>query len=154
MRVVWLLLCDDQRPVSRGFRTVRDQTLCSETEKSQVEWQTGCSHISAHSCESTMSTSDNHNVLVRTPIRVFLDFTESLLSLKFYKMKCSAKPWSEHWVRSWTVEEWSVLVFGTSELVCISNAWGCVWPEQGNACWMFCVEFTKAGHSGLSPNYF
>ena len=36
---------------------------------------------------------------------MFLDSTESSLSLEFYKMKCSAKPWAEHWAGSQTVEE-------------------------------------------------
>ena len=74
----------------------------------------GCAHISAHPCESATSTSDSHNFLVRTPIRVNLDSTERLLSLEFNKMKCSSKRWAEHWGGSRTVEEWSVLVSGTS----------------------------------------
>ena len=73
----------------------------------------GCAQILAHPCESAASTSDNHNFLVRTPIHAFLDSTESSLSLKFYKIKGLAKLWAEHWARSRTVEEWSVLVFGT-----------------------------------------
>ena len=56
---------------------------------------------------------EDHNFLVRTPIRSFLDFTESSLSLEFNKMKYSAKSWAEHWVGSWTVEESSVLVSET-----------------------------------------
>ena len=47
-------------------------------------------------------------------IQTFLESTKSSLSLEFYKMKCSAKLWVEHWVGSRTVEEWSVLVSGTS----------------------------------------
>ena len=47
----------------------------------------GCAQISAHPCESAAPTSDDHNFLVQTPIRTFLDSTESSLSLKFYKMK-------------------------------------------------------------------
>ena len=73
-----------------------------------------CAQISAHPCESTASTSDGHNSLVQTPIHVFLDSTKCLLSLEFNKIKCSAKPWAKHWARSQIVEEWSVLVFGTS----------------------------------------
>ena len=52
--------------------------------------------ISAHPCESAATTSDGHNFLIRTPIRVFLDSTESSLSLEFNKIKCSAKPWAEN----------------------------------------------------------
>ena len=84
-----------------------------------------------HPRESTTLTSDDNNFLVRTSICAFLDFTERSLSLKFNKMKCSAKPWAEQWARSWTVEERSVLV---SELSCILNAQGCVWPMQEIAC--------------------
>ena len=74
----------------------------------------GCAQISAHPCESSVSTSDGHNFLVRTSIRAFLDSTKSSLSLEFNKMKCSAKTWAKHWAGSRTVEEWSVLVSGTS----------------------------------------
>ena len=34
------------------------------------------------------------------------------MSLEFNKIKFSAKMWTENWVGSQTVEEWSVLVFG------------------------------------------
>ena len=64
-------------------------------------------------CESATSTSDGHNFLFRTPIRT-LDSTESSLSLQFNKIKCSIKPWAEHWAWSQTVKEWSVMVSGTS----------------------------------------
>ena len=67
--------------------------------------------ISAHPYELVASISDDHNFIVQTPICTFLDSIESSLSLQFYKMKCLAKPWAEHWARSRTVEEWSVLVF-------------------------------------------
>ena len=80
-------------------------------EQNGKQW---CAQISAHPCESIVSTSDNHSILVRTLIHPFLDSTESSLSLKFNKIKCSAKPWAEHWVGSRTVEEWSVLVSGNS----------------------------------------
>ena len=53
-----------------------------------------CAQISAHLCESVVSTSDGHNFLVRTPIRAFLDSTKSSLSLEFNKIKFSAKPWA------------------------------------------------------------
>ena len=51
----------------------------------------GCAQISAHPCELVASTLDDHNFLVRTPIRAFLDSKESSLSLKFNKIKFSAK---------------------------------------------------------------
>ena len=74
----------------------------------------GCAQISAHPCESVASTSDDHNFLVQTLIQSFLDSTESLLSLEFNMMKCSAKAWDEDWVRSRTAKELSVLISGTS----------------------------------------
>ena len=67
-----------------------------------------------HLCESAAPTSNGHNFHVRTLICVFLDSTESSLSLEFNKMKCSAKPWVEQWAGSRTVEERSVLVSRTS----------------------------------------
>ena len=70
----------------------------SETEHCVLGWQNpehndkrGCAQISAHPCESAASTLDGHNFLVRTPIRAFLDFTESSLSLEFNKINSSAK---------------------------------------------------------------
>ena len=70
----------------------------SETEHCVLGWQNpeqnskrGCAQISAHPCESAASTLDGHNFLVRTPIHAFLDSTESSSSLKFNKIKCSAK---------------------------------------------------------------
>ena len=50
----------------------------------------------------------------RTLINAFLDSTERFFSLDINKLKCSAKTWAKHWVASRTVEEWSVLVSGTS----------------------------------------
>ena len=80
------------------------------------EWngKRGFAQISAYPYESAASTSDDHNFPVRTPICTFLDSTESSPSLKFNRMKCSAKTWAENWAGSWTVEEWSVLGSGTS----------------------------------------
>ena len=93
----------------------------SETEHCVPRWKNpeqngkrGCAHISAHPCESAASTSDDYNFLVRALIHVFLDSTESSLSLEFNKIKCYAKRWAEHWAGSLTIEEWSVLVSGTS----------------------------------------
>ena len=50
-----------------------------------------CAQISAHPCESVVSILDSHNFLVRTPIRAFLDSTESSLNIEFNKKKFSAK---------------------------------------------------------------
>ena len=55
-----------------------------------------CAQISAHPCELATSILDDHNFLVRIPIRAFLDSTERSLSIEFVKIKCSAKPWDEH----------------------------------------------------------
>ena len=70
----------------------------SETEHYVLGWQNpeqngkrGCAQISAHPCESAVSTLDDYNYLVRTPICAFLDSTESSLSLEFNKIKFSAK---------------------------------------------------------------
>ena len=64
----------------------------SEIEHCVLGWQNpeqngkrGCAQISAHPCESAASTLDGYNFLVRTPIRVFLDSTESSLSLELIK---------------------------------------------------------------------
>ena len=93
----------------------------SENESCVAGWQNpgkngkrGCAQISAHPCESAASTSEDHNFLARTPVRAFLDSTESSLSHEFNKIKFIAKPWVEHWSGSRTVEEWFVLVSGTS----------------------------------------
>ena len=51
----------------------------------------GCAKISAPPCESAVSTLDGHNFFVRTLIQVCLDSTEISLSLKFNKVKFSAK---------------------------------------------------------------
>ena len=93
----------------------------SETQHCVPGWQNpkqngkrGCAQISSHPCESAASTMDGHNFLVQTLIRAFLDSMERSLSIEFNKMKFSAKPWAEHWAGSLTIEELSVLVFGTS----------------------------------------
>ena len=92
----------------------------SEIEHCVPRWQNpeqndkrGCAQIFAHPCESAASTSGDLNFLVQTLIHAFLDSTESSLSLEFYKIKFSTKPWDKHRAGSWTIEDWSVLVFGT-----------------------------------------
>ena len=84
----------------------------SEIEHCVLGWQNpkqndkrGCAQISAHPCESAASSLDGHNFLVRTPIRAFLDSTERSLSLKFNKIKLSAKMYAELWAGSRIVEE-------------------------------------------------
>ena len=57
-------------------------------EKNDKRW---CAQISAHPCELAVSTLDDHNFLVRTPICVFLNSTESSLSLEFNKINFLAK---------------------------------------------------------------
>ena len=47
----------------------------------------GCTQIFAYPRESTVSTSDDHNFPIRTPICTFLDSTESSLSLEFNRIK-------------------------------------------------------------------
>ena len=128
----------------------------SKQQNPEQNGKWGYAQISAHPCESVVTTSDGHNFLVRTPIRVFLDSTESSLSLEFNKIKFSAKLWAENWDGSSTVEEWSVLVFGTSVfgtgfyLKCL----GLRMARARNCCWMFCVVLRKAELFGLSPDYF
>ena len=56
----------------------------------------GCAHIFAHLCILAASTSDGHNFLVQTSIRVFVDFTKSSFSLEFNKIKCLAKMCNEN----------------------------------------------------------
>ena len=70
----------------------------SKTEHYVLGWQNpeqngkrGCAQICAHPCESAVSTLDDHNFLIRTPIHAFLDSTESSLSLEFNKIKFVAK---------------------------------------------------------------
>ena len=100
MCVVWLLLCDGLRPIFWGFGTVRGQTLCSG-----------------------MTTLDNHNFLARTPIRAFLDSTESLSSLEFNNShpKCSMNIWLGHGHLRNGQFRFLELLF--SEPVCNRNAW-------------------------------
>ena len=70
----------------------------SENEHCVLGWQNpeqngkwGCAQISAHPCESAVSTLDDHNFLVRTLIHAFLDSTEISLSLEFNKINFAAK---------------------------------------------------------------
>ena len=65
----------------------------SETKHCVPEWQNpeqngkrGCAQIFVNPCESAASTLDDHNFLIRTLIRAFLDSKESSLSLEFFKV--------------------------------------------------------------------
>ena len=65
-------------------------------------------------CESAVSTSNDHNFPGRTLICLFLNSTESSLSLELNKMKFSVKTWDKKWFGSQIAKERSVLVSGTS----------------------------------------
>ena len=51
----------------------------------------GCAQIFAHPYELAASALDGHNFLVQTPIRVFLDSTESSSSIEFNKINFLVK---------------------------------------------------------------
>ena len=81
--VVWFV-CDCVMVKDQFYRV----SGLPETEHCVLGWKNpemngkrGCAQISAHPCESVVSTLDGHNFLVRTPIRPFLDSTKSSLSL-------------------------------------------------------------------------
>ena len=66
----------------------------SKIEHCVLGWQNpeqngkrGCAQISAHPCESALSTLESHNFLVLTLIHAFLYSTESSLSLESNKRK-------------------------------------------------------------------
>ena len=91
--VMWFV-CDCVMVKDQFYRVLG----LSETEHCVLGWKNleqndkrGCAQISAHPCESAMSTLDGHNFLVRTPICAFLDSTEISLSIEFNKIKFSAK---------------------------------------------------------------
>ena len=91
--VVWFV-CDRVMVKDQFYGVSR----LSETEYCVLGWQNpeqngkrGCAQISAHPCESAASTLDDHNFLVQTPIRAFLDSTERSLRLKFNKIKFPTK---------------------------------------------------------------
>ena len=84
----------------------------SKNPEQNGKW--GFAQILAHPCESVASTSDDHNFLVQTPICTFLDSTKSSLRLEFNRIKYLAGKWAKYWAGSSTVEEWSILISGTS----------------------------------------
>ena len=89
LNVMWFF-CDCVMVKDKFYRVSR----LSETEHCVLGWKNpeqndkrGCAQISAHPCELAASTLDGHNFLFRTPIRAFLNSTESSLSIKFNKIK-------------------------------------------------------------------
>ena len=78
-----------------GFRDCpRLNTVFWDDKKNpEQNGKRGCAQISAHPCESAVSTLDGHNFLVRTPIRPFVDSTESSLNIEFNKINLSPKCW-------------------------------------------------------------
>ena len=74
-----------------GFQDcTRPNTVFWDGKNPEQNGKRGCAQISAHPCESAVSTLDGHNFLVRTPIRTFLDSKEISFSLSFNKIKFSA----------------------------------------------------------------
>ena len=69
----------------------RPNTVFWDGKNPEQNGKRGCAQISAHPCESAVSTLDGHNFLVRTPICAFLDSTESSLNIEFNKIKFSEK---------------------------------------------------------------
>ena len=91
--VVWFV-CDYVMVKDRFHRVLglSETKHCVSGQQNPVQnGKRGCAQISAHLCESAVSTLDGHNFLVRTSIRAFLDSTKFSLSLEFNKIKCSAK---------------------------------------------------------------
>ena len=75
-----------------GFRDCsKPNTVFWDGKNPEQNGKRGYAQISAHPCESAVSTLDDHNFLVRTLIRAFLDSTESSLNIEFNKIKFSAK---------------------------------------------------------------
>ena len=91
--VVWFV-CDCVTVKDRFHRVLglsKTEHCVSGQQNPEQNGKRGCAQISAHPCESAVLTLDDHNFLLRTPIRTFLDSTESLLSLEFNKKNYSSK---------------------------------------------------------------
>ena len=91
--VVWFV-CDCVMVKDRFHRVLglsKTEHCVSRQQNPEHNGKRGCTQISAHPCESTASTLNDHNFLVRTLIHTFLDSTESSSSLEFNKIKCSTK---------------------------------------------------------------
>ena len=91
--VVWFVCdCVMVKDQFHGVLGLSETKHCvSGQQNPEHNGKRGCAQISVHPCESTASTLDSHNFLVRTPILASLDSTESSSSLEFNKIKCSAK---------------------------------------------------------------
>ena len=91
--VVWFVCdCVMVKDQFHGVLGLSETEHCvSGQQNPEQNSKRGCAQISAHPCESAMSTLDGHNFIIRTPIRAFLDSTESSSSLEFNKIKFSAK---------------------------------------------------------------
>ena len=91
--VVWFV-CDYVMVKDRFHRVLglfEIEHCVSGPQNPEHNGKRGCPQIFAHPCESAVSTLDGHNFLVRTPIHVFLDSTESSSSLEINKIKFSSK---------------------------------------------------------------
>ena len=91
---VVLFVCDCVMVKDRFYRVLglsEIEHCVSGQQNPKQNGKRGCAQIFAHPWELVVSTLDGHNFLVRTPIRVFLDFTESSFSIEFNKIKFSAK---------------------------------------------------------------
>ena len=91
--VVWFV-CDCVMVKDRFHRVLglsKIEHYVSGQKNPEQNGKRGCAQISAHPCESVVSTLDGHNFLVQTPIQAFLDSTKSSSSLEFNRIKCLAK---------------------------------------------------------------
>ena len=91
--VVWFV-CDCVMVKDRFHRVLglsKIEHFVSGQQNPEHNGKRGCAQISAHPCESAVSTLDGHNVLVRTSIHSFLDSTERSSSIEFNKIKCLTK---------------------------------------------------------------
>ena len=85
-----LFVCDCVMVKDRLHRVLglsKTEHCVSGQQNQEQNGKRGCAQISAHPCKSAVSTLDDHNFLVRTPIHAFLDSTEISLSLEFNKIK-------------------------------------------------------------------
>ena len=92
--VCCVVVCDCVMVKDRFHRVLglsKTEHCVSGQQNPEHNGKWGCAQISAHPCELAVSTFDGHNFLVQTQIRLFLDSTESSLSLEFNKIKFSAK---------------------------------------------------------------
>ena len=91
--VVWFV-CDCVMVKDQFHRVLGQSEIehcVSGQQNPEQNGKRGCAQISAHPCELAMSTLDDHNFIVRTPICVFLDSTESSLSIDLNKINFSSK---------------------------------------------------------------